>query len=120
MSGWTPGCLPDTALRLSAPSQYPASTQLFSKGPETLSYLPGVTQLLAARLACGGADSGVASYPSGPAVLQCWGTRIHVLRGGAGQGSLVAGSGLHRSSGRFYRVTRVERPWFLCPLTVGC
>lgn len=71
MLGWTPGCLPDTAPRLSAPSQYPASTQPFSKGPETLSYLPGVTQLLAARLACGGADSGVASYPSGPALPQC-------------------------------------------------
>lgn len=42
MLGWTPGCLPDTAPRLSAPSQYPASTQPFSKGPETLSYLPGV------------------------------------------------------------------------------
>lgn len=85
MLGWTPGCLPDTAPRLSAPSQYPASTQPFSKGPETLSYLPGVTQLLAARLACGGADSGVASYPSGPALPQCWGTCMHMLRG-AGQG----------------------------------
>lgn len=44
---------------------------------------------------------------------------MHMLRG-AGQGSLVAGSGLHRPSGRFYRVTRAERPWFLYPLTIGC
>ena len=106
MLGWTPGCLPDTAPRLSAPSQYPASTQPFSKGPETLSYLPGVTQLLAARLACSASVLGD--------------MHAHVKGGRAGQGSLVAGSGLHRPSGRFYRVTRAERPWFLYPLTVGC
>lgn len=46
---------------------------------------------------------------------QCWGTAWHMLWGRAGQPR--GWPWAHRPSGRFYRVTRAERPWFLCPLS---